>query len=141
MGTETKAEGTEEKKRQDEHEARMKREQEAHDLSMEEGRKRMERHEATDKAGIALMMVLAKLGGTADELLQVAKVQYEFQGRSAIRAVACDLIRQAAEKKGTPEALEAAAARLLEIAGPDQSVGPTMEKDVDGQWVLSKKAA
>ena len=56
-----------------------------------------------------------------NQLTQVAIVQFEFEDARAMRASACGLIKRAALKRDTPEALDEAAHEILTIMNADRS--------------------
>jgi hypothetical protein len=87
-----------------------KREQERHEMAMKVEQKRLD-----DNSSQLLAAGLAQLMGTADQFLKVLLVQAEFGKPGDTKASACNLIKQAALMKGTPEALEEAANKLLDL--------------------------
>jgi hypothetical protein len=90
-----------------------KREQERHEMAM-----RVEQKKLDDNSSALLAAGLAQLMGTADQFLKVLLVRQEFGKPADIKASACNLIKQAAVMKGTPEALEEAANKLLDLCKP-----------------------
>jgi hypothetical protein len=71
----------------------------------------------THQQGMMLMAALLPLLEELKSFGKAARAHYEFENPTCIKASACCLISEAAQKVGTPEALAAAAERLLEIAG------------------------
>ena len=105
-----KREEAEEKRKQERHDAEMQRERELHE-------KKMEGNPTMEAAQMALLGSAAKLLETSTKVGDAWLVKYSFSNKDAIRAQACNLVRNAAELENTPEALKAAAETLMEMGG------------------------
>jgi len=108
---------------------RREKENEKHELELEAKRQKLQHeqdlHEAEmaekeagpqfQAAQLALLGSLGELLPTLQELAMVFTTKYEFGDDNAIRAAACGLIKKAALKSDSPEAMKEAAESLLNV--------------------------
>ena len=105
----------------DEHAANELRKQQSHEQELkhqvEKHAKEMEGNPNMEAAQMALLGTVAELLSTIKKGGDVMLVKYAYADDQSIKAKACDLLVRAAEDEGTPEAMQAASERLLEISG------------------------